>query len=534
MGIKPFPWILQRYIMREMGKTFLLTSLALTGMLGFGGGVLNMIELGDVTPGQLFQLLALMLPMAAALTLPMAALFSATATYGKLSADNEFVACRSSGINLHVLFAPTLVLSLLAASVTFGFYSFVIPRMIKSLDQFGGADIGALVQSRIHRSQGISLGQNFRVYARDCIVDPKDKQHIALTSVAYLELDHHKWKRFGTARTVDLRFERSATSIRVAGQLIGLSYYDRDEQQFGSTQRQSLPWNELPALVPEEIKFLTLSGLWRYWKHPGDWHEVRDKLSLWRHAVGTYLAHESMVQDWQGDHSLTLGTDSTRLKITADGAARIPRNGGIELTTVKIIEQRESLRFEHKAKRAVMEADWDAKTKAFGIVITMYDVDTTDGTRTISRPKITLNTIPLSNKLTSKISKLDQNELMSMSKDLPRDDPRSRKRNAFIAKRTETTRRIAGTIHERVAFSVSVFVLVILGAALGIIFRGAHMLTSFGISFVPSLIVIVSIVMGKQMAQNETTYLTGLGVMWLGIVLVACVDLVAMTKLLRR
>ncbi|MCH9002351.1 MAG: LptF/LptG family permease, partial [Planctomycetes bacterium] len=83
-SVMGFPWTLQRYIFREMGRTFLLTAITLTCVLGLGGGVMNMIKLGDVTTGQLFRLMCLVVPIAAALTLPIAALFSAGATYGRL------------------------------------------------------------------------------------------------------------------------------------------------------------------------------------------------------------------------------------------------------------------------------------------------------------------------------------------------------------------------------------------------------------------------------------------------------------------
>ena len=38
-------WTLQKYIFREMGKSFLLTAVGLIVVLGLGGGVMNMIEL---------------------------------------------------------------------------------------------------------------------------------------------------------------------------------------------------------------------------------------------------------------------------------------------------------------------------------------------------------------------------------------------------------------------------------------------------------------------------------------------------------
>jgi lipopolysaccharide export LptBFGC system permease protein LptF len=93
---------------------------------------------------------------------------------------------------------------------------------------------------------------------------------------------------------------------------------------------------------------------------------------------------------------------------------------------------------------------------------------------------------------------------------------------------------VVGTINERLAFSVSVFVLVILAAALGIIFRGSHMMVAFGISFVPMLFVIVMIVTGKQMSHNAATHGLGLAVMWSGIVAVAGLDVWTLTHVLRR
>ena len=76
--------------------------------------------------------------------------------------------------------------------------------------------------------------------------------------------------------------------------------------------------------------------------------------------------------------------------------------------------------------------------------------------------------------------------------------------------------------------------LVILGAALGIIFRGTHAVTAFGVSFIPSLFVIITIVMGKQMAYNAATPGLGLLLMWSGIAVVAALDAWTLTRVLRR
>jgi hypothetical protein len=59
-------------------------------------------------------------------------------------------------------------------------------------------------------------------------------------------------------------------------------------------------------------------------------------------------------------------------------------------------------------------------------------------------------------------------------------------------------------------------------------------MVAFGISFIPSLVVILSIVAGKQMAQNAGTYLGGLAMMWAGLGVVIVLDWLTLTRWLRR
>ena len=48
-------WTLQRYLFREMGREFLLTALGLIATLSLGGGVLNMIQVEELTARQLVK-----------------------------------------------------------------------------------------------------------------------------------------------------------------------------------------------------------------------------------------------------------------------------------------------------------------------------------------------------------------------------------------------------------------------------------------------------------------------------------------------
>lgn len=529
-----FPWTLQRYIFREMGQTFLLAAAALTAVLGLGGGVMNMVKLGDVTPAQLARLMALLLPLAAGLTLPIAALFSAAVTYGRLSADNEFTACRSCGINMHILFLPTVVLSLLSAGASFGLTNFLIPGMMRNLNELIGADVGALVQQRLNGPRGITLGGKFRIHADECVSDPSDPERITLMRIAFVEVDGDEWVRFGTAREVRLFFHRDETRIRVSGSMKGLSYYDRKRGGFFEEVEQTIPPNDIPSPVPHKIKFLNLNELFNYWSKPTTWYEVRRKMQRLRMAAGRLLIYDALWEEWQrNDHVLTLSDDRASYVIRSNDGGRIPYEGGIELTDVTVEEQKPGRRRSITALRAAIEVTRADTIAESGIQIVLREARLRDGTTDIHRAKVVLGPLAVPPPLVAEVEAFSDAELLHPAAPSP-EDPLAEERNDVWEARGETVRRIVGTISERLAFSVSVFVLVILGAALGIIFRGSHIMTAFGISFVPMLFVIIAIVMGRQMSHNAGTHVLGLLVMWSGIVIVFGLDVWTLVRVLRR
>lgn len=528
------PWTLEKYIFREMGKTFLLTAAAITGVLGLGGGVLEMVELGEVTTGQLFRLLGLVFPVAAALTLPIAALFSAAATYGRLSVDNEFTACRSSGINLHILFLPTVLLSVASALVTFVFVNFVIPGMVRNLNEFVGADIGAFVQQRLSRPRGITLGGKYRIYADDTAVDGTDGDRVVLQRVAFVEVDDGEWVRYGTAREVDLRFDRQASTLRAAGTLSGLSFYDRRAERFAELEKEVIPANELPTLVPLQIKFLNLTDLLYYWAKPGRWHEVANALQKLRAAVGRRLVYDTVLAGLRADGGLILRDGETRYVISSASAQRLTRDAGIELTNTTIEEDRGGRRRSFHAGRANIDVTKGDTLAESGIRLEAFEVRVRDGQSVVERAKEGFGPIPLPPEVIAQLDKVTDQDLLAAKVEGTEGEPLFDRVAAAQRSFGSTVRRIKATISERLAFSVSVFVLVILGAALGIVFRGAHVVIAFGISFLPALVVIILIVTGRQMACNAGTHLLGLSLIWMGLIAVGLLDWWVLTRWVRR
>ncbi|RPI60395.1 MAG: LptF/LptG family permease [Planctomycetaceae bacterium] len=115
-------------------------------------------------------------------------------------------------------------------------------------------------------------------------------------------------------------------------------------------------------------------------------------------------------------------------------------------------------------------------------------------------------------------------------------------RNDFL----RTINKIKGTIiaemHSRVAFGVSCFLLVALGSALGLIFRGGQIITAFAIVVAPAMLVFVMILMGKDLVANPDIQRQfdgkgiwlGLAAIWGGIVILAVANVFVYLRLLRR
>ncbi|MGB0714567.1 MAG: LptF/LptG family permease [Phycisphaerae bacterium] len=533
-----FPWTLQKYIFREMGKSFALTAVSLTGVLGLGGGVLQMVDLGEVTPGQMLKLLLLMMPIATALTLPMAALFSAASIYGRLSADNEFVACRSSGINLFVLFVPAVVLSLVSAVITFALSNFVIPGMVRNIENFLADDIVGLVKQRLNRPQGITLGGRYRIYAEDLAVEDTGDDEIVLRGVAFVEVNDGEWARYGTANEVRLVFERSenpgpGSGLSLRGSMIGLSVFDRKEKQFYEEQLLEVSKDELPQQISLELKFLTLTELLYFYQRPEEWREVQDQMDRLRLAVGQELIYDHYWADWDADGEIIATDQYSTVTLNAKQAALLPRGGGIEFYDVTVTEQRGTDVVSGEAARGAIATTKGTDAANTGVEIEVYDVRLTVDQQATERVKESFGPVAADPVVISKILDMTGDELLSYG--AASENPRIRDRHEEAAgAKGMTSRRIMATLNERSAFGISVVVLVLLGAALGIVFRGAHVMIAFGISFIPSMLILVCIIMGKQMMANEPTYMLGFGVLWGGIVIVGLLDGWTLAKVVRR
>jgi lipopolysaccharide export system permease protein len=109
--------ILTRYVLAEFLKVF-LTTLAGTTVLMMVAVVLQEAKRQGIGLSQTIQIIPYLLPNALRFSVPATTLFAACSVFGRLSAMNEVVAVKSSGISPMVLLWPVFVVSILLSMVS--------------------------------------------------------------------------------------------------------------------------------------------------------------------------------------------------------------------------------------------------------------------------------------------------------------------------------------------------------------------------------------------------------------------------------
>src|SRR6516164_11253037 len=121
--------ILHRYIFREVVTPFVL-GLGIFTFVLLIARLLKLIEM-VVNRGlpalQILELLGYLMPQFLEVTVPMAMLLAILIAFGRLSADAEMVAMRSSGLSIYQLVPPVILFVLMTVVVTAGLSMYARP-----------------------------------------------------------------------------------------------------------------------------------------------------------------------------------------------------------------------------------------------------------------------------------------------------------------------------------------------------------------------------------------------------------------------
>jgi lipopolysaccharide export system permease protein len=121
-----FGSILQRMILWELTKVFVMSLVGITGILLMAGIIAEASQQG-LGPTQILAAIPLLIPSTLPYTIPATTLFATCVVYGRLAADNEILAIKSAGINAVKVVRPGIFLGLAMSTATMGLYYRIIP-----------------------------------------------------------------------------------------------------------------------------------------------------------------------------------------------------------------------------------------------------------------------------------------------------------------------------------------------------------------------------------------------------------------------
>src|SRR5262245_11123780 len=122
--------LLQRYILRQLALTFLFTFLVMISVFSIGVIIQSMRAFGEAWLEYLTQTAPSVFIYVSPWALLIASTTTATLVYGRLSADNEIDAVRTSGIHTNTIILPGLFFSVITAVASFVLHTELLPPTI--------------------------------------------------------------------------------------------------------------------------------------------------------------------------------------------------------------------------------------------------------------------------------------------------------------------------------------------------------------------------------------------------------------------
>lgn len=552
---------LHAYFLRELLKTFALTVVALTGLFTMGGGLYNIMRYEGVTATDLVRVLPWLLPIVITLTMPLAALFATTITYGRFAADNEFTACRAAGINVQYLFLPALGLSLLIAALTVVSVNVVIPDFIKRIDRYARSNLRDLAYHRLLQSGYIRYDHEG---AEQYILTAQSVQNVsnrALREAGFEPagggLDYF-WVDTPTFLWIDRDSELVQFTLASGGLCqfdsreddVRVTIYIKDAQMYevgrASVQVRDQVIGPVVAPIPFPVKpsMVDLATLARWRDAPWDAPDIAERVERLRDALRVHLFQRYAVDRLAAAGPLELNDDHGRLCRIEAGEWRI-EGGEVRLNDarVEVIDARierptritapEGRLLTRITAGRPMHAELSLLATVDRFVLE-YDGRARESAAPRQRASEVIEPLALPDTVETAVAAYTAKAILEGRAPLPDDDALARSFERLGREVERLRRKVVATIHFRMGFASSALATVVMGALLGVMYRGSKALAAFGLACIPFGSVTLLMFMGRSLTESRAGEAIGPLTIWGGLLAVAVADVIILRLGIRR
>lgn len=547
------PWILYRYILKDLLKLLLTTTGVLVLVLGVAAAIKPLSD-GLLGPLSLIKFITYMIPPMLNLALPFAGAFAGTLVFNRMAADNEILVLRASGVNYLIILLPVAMLGLALTVGMFLLSNWVIPKCFSLAERTLEKDIVSLVVRQVQKGEPIRE-KNLVVYADAAAEgepDPAEpgseiepQRLVALRGVAVGRLDTQgRLTSEGTADRADMLLYRAGGESWVMLRLKNARYYGEDQGSRGVTE--DLPLGPYPVANPfrERTGYMSLSQLQGLKQHPEnheDLRRVRRDLVMAISREQVIRLMEQYLSPGQGG-KLTLVSQVGNEKYVLRAPLVRRHATGLELSasdTAKVEVERlahdllPDRRF--RAARAVLHVDAEQSDEP-RVDIRLYDLEVInpwDETRVTQRPAQLLQVM----RWPQEVSRpLRMRPLRGLIDDADAGFVEVVEIQALATKATQDIsrllRRTLIELHERAALAGVCLLTILLGCILSMKLQGRTPLVVYFWTFILAAIAVILIRSGEQFFDKEgRNFMVAVAMIWSGVALTAAAILTTYWKL---
>ncbi|MBL7214985.1 MAG: LptF/LptG family permease [Phycisphaerae bacterium] len=531
---------LHRYIFRELFRVFALATVALTLMLSVGL-LVPIIQDYGVSPGQIIHLLGYFLPITLTFVLPISALFASSLIYGRFAADRELDACRASGVSMQSLIYPGLMLAILVAVANLVLSFYVAPAFIHRSEKSVKANAEQILFRNIQKKGYYALPKSeYRLYADQTIPEKN-----LLEGVVIIRDREDRSARVIAVEQAKVQIETHSTYNEA--RILAHNTYRFDEA-VALYNENLLISVQFPPLLRDEIKFQRIEQLKQIQANKMNYYPIREFAMQTRAQLAIEMLIENInrqmtqskdyyqLEDADGSRAYLLGAKGCR--INPDKPNRLDFQGPIVL--LQVDTERKTLTVQYDSIEGYMALENDkSEDLRFELILENPTWQRPGQTPTIAVRKYANNI-----KLPSGIEDaLVMDNIMTTIDHIGTGQSVLKTKPGEILKGYATQwplelekvdNEIYAEVHSRLVLGLGCVALILTGIALGIQFRGGHVLSAFGASAVPGGVLVTFILSGKALTNNPSTpAMTGVTVMWAGLVVLVGLTLWVYRKLLQ-
>ena len=527
-------YTLHKYIFRELLRVFILATVALTLILSLGS-ILQPVQEYGAGPRQVVFLMFYFLPITLTFVLPMAALFAGALVYGRFTSDNELDACRASGISILTLIIPGLSLAVFVAIANLFLSFYVMPTFVHLAEKSLKADAKQMLFRNIQKKGFYDL--QYDDYVLLIYADNTDPLNDILSGVIVAEVKNNDIKQIYTAEHARLNFVTLDNTNKV--QIRTQNSYQMDAFHVGALGTSVFSY-EFGSLLGDDIKFKKIDEMK---KIQADLM-LFEPIALKAHELYNQLILELLAGDIQkksgppeldkapeaqtgdGKDFYRLDGEPNSVKFSAGLCSIEEKMIGLsgEIKAIEFNTGNEQASRTFKCKEAFLSIADDESEPVLEMDIRSAMVE--ESGQLEMRPVIR-NLVPptaikeKASQFKTASGSLNPEKMVYQLDELSgfQPSPTLKKIQAELEWNIKKTIvEIKSEIHSRIVFGIGCILMILIGIGLGIIIRGGHLLSAFGVSCIPAAVLVVCIMSGKQLTENlDTKTVSGVAIMWTGL-----------------